>query len=61
MDPDSFLSNTEINSPVIIKFQIKRFDDPSLSVSFEITEHEDPDAAALEYLGYYVVPEISTE
>ena len=50
---------TMANENCSCSYQIKSFEDPTYGVTLKINENEDPEAAALEYLGYFVVPEIS--
>ena len=43
-------------------YQIKRFDDPCFKLDLIMSNVEDnPEAVALERLGYFVVPEVSFE
>ena len=43
----------------LTKFQIKSLDDSEFGITLLVNENEDPETKALEYLGYFVVPESS--
>lgn len=44
------------------KYQIKRFDDPDFKLELVMSNaEENPEAVALERLGYFVIPEVPFE
>jgi hypothetical protein len=55
--------NMNINSSKTeYKYQIKRFDDPEFKLTLVMsTTEENPEAVALEQLGYFVIPEVPIE
>ena len=46
----------EINSKKI-NYQIRNVKDPSFNLTINVAEDDDPETAALEQLGYFVLPE----
>lgn len=55
-----FKDNVETNhlyTETPIKYQIKKFDDISFNLTFELSTEHDAYEKALEQLGYFIVPE----
>ena len=51
----------DLNSDTFkVNYQIKQVDDPSFKVNFSSNPNDNPEATALELLGYFIVPEITT-
>ena len=44
------------------KYQVKRFDDPLYNVEVSIpADVENPESIVLDYLGYFVIPQMPTD
>lgn len=42
-------------------YQVRSVDDPSFSLSMNVSESEDPETKALDTLGYFIVAEVNHE